>query len=76
MLLGYYLCLHLLLSCLNEPVESRTLHLDSCSVHVHTHELRKYYSDMRSDVVSLHLIQHNFPTPLSGCETSRIPQYF
>lgn len=53
MLSGYYLCLLLLLSCLNEPAESGTLHLDSCSVHVHTHELRKYYSDMRSDVVSI-----------------------
>lgn len=52
MLLGYYLCLLVLLSCLNEPAESRTLHLDSCSVHVHTYELRKYYSDLRSDVVS------------------------
>lgn len=75
MLLGCYLCLLLLLlSCLNERAESRTLHLDSCSVHIHTHELRKYYSDMRSDVVSLHLIQHNFLTPLSGCETGRNPQ--
>ncbi|XP_040889389.1 interleukin 19 like [Toxotes jaculatrix] len=52
MLLGCSLCLLLLLSCLSEPVESRTLHLDSCSVNVHTHELRKYYSTMRSDVLA------------------------
>uniref|UniRef100_A0A3B4TAT3 Interleukin family protein n=1 Tax=Seriola dumerili TaxID=41447 RepID=A0A3B4TAT3_SERDU len=53
MLLGCSLSLLLVLSCLSEPVESRTLHLDSCSVNVHTHELRKYYSTIRSDVVSL-----------------------
>lgn len=42
----------LLLSCLTEPAESRTLHLDSCSVSVHTHELRKYYAHIRSNAVS------------------------
>ncbi|XP_069394073.1 interleukin 19 like [Paralichthys olivaceus] len=52
MLLGCSLCLLLLLSCLSEPVESRHLHLDSCSVDVHTHELRKYYSAIRSDVLA------------------------
>ncbi|XP_069007403.1 interleukin 19 like [Embiotoca jacksoni] len=52
MLLSCSVCLLLLLSCLREAVESRTLHLDSCSVNVHTHELRKYYSGMRSDAVS------------------------
>uniref|UniRef100_A0A3P9AU68 Interleukin 19 like n=1 Tax=Maylandia zebra TaxID=106582 RepID=A0A3P9AU68_9CICH len=31
---------------------SRTLHLDSCSVSVHTHELRKYYAHIRSNAVS------------------------
>ncbi|XP_035488493.2 interleukin 19 like [Scophthalmus maximus] len=51
MLLGSSICLLLLLSCLGEPVESRALHLDSCSVNVHTHELRKYYSTIRSDAV-------------------------
>uniref|UniRef100_A0A3B4GN67 Interleukin family protein n=1 Tax=Pundamilia nyererei TaxID=303518 RepID=A0A3B4GN67_9CICH len=42
----------LLLSCLTEPAESRTLHLDSCSVSVHTHELRKYYAHIRSNAIS------------------------
>uniref|UniRef100_A0A665VXW8 Interleukin 19 like n=1 Tax=Echeneis naucrates TaxID=173247 RepID=A0A665VXW8_ECHNA len=45
------LCLLFLLSCLSEPADSRSLHLGSCSVSVHTHELRKYYSTIRSDVV-------------------------
>lgn len=53
MLLGSLLCLFLLLSSLSEPAHSRTLHLGNCSVSVHTQELRKYYSNMRSDVVSL-----------------------
>ncbi|XP_031176600.1 interleukin 19 like [Sander lucioperca] len=51
MLLGCSLCLLLLISCLSEHVESRTLNLDSCSVNVHTHELRKYYTDIRSNVI-------------------------
>uniref|UniRef100_A0A3B5A3I5 Interleukin family protein n=1 Tax=Stegastes partitus TaxID=144197 RepID=A0A3B5A3I5_9TELE len=51
MLLGCSVSLLLLLVCLTEPVESRTLHLDSCSVNVHMHELRKYYSDIRSNAV-------------------------
>ncbi|AWP03064.1 putative interleukin-20-like [Scophthalmus maximus] len=34
MLLGSSICLLLLLSCLGGPVESRALHLDSCSVNV------------------------------------------
>ncbi|XP_068451237.1 interleukin 19 like, partial [Clinocottus analis] len=38
----------LLLSCLSELGESRTLSLASCSVNVHMHELRKYYTDIRS----------------------------
>ncbi|XP_070759097.1 interleukin 19 like [Enoplosus armatus] len=50
MLLGCSLLL-LLLS-LSELVESRTLHLDSCSVNVHTHELRKYYSAIRSNAIA------------------------
>lgn len=53
MLLGSSLCLLLLLSCLSEVMEGKTLHLDSCSVNVHTHELRKYYSTIRSNAVSL-----------------------
>ncbi|XP_010737134.3 interleukin 19 like [Larimichthys crocea] len=52
MLLGHSLCLLLLLSRLGELVESRALHLDSCSVNVHTQELRKYYSTMRSNVIA------------------------
>ncbi|XP_023122992.1 interleukin 19 like [Amphiprion ocellaris] len=52
MLLGCSVSLLLLLICLTEPVESRTLHLDSCSVNVHMHELRKYYSDIRSNAIS------------------------
>ncbi|XP_029286529.1 interleukin 19 like [Cottoperca gobio] len=51
MLLGRSLCLLLLLSCLSELVESRTLILNTCSVSVHTHELRTYYTKIRSDVI-------------------------
>uniref|UniRef100_A0A3B3HF71 Interleukin family protein n=1 Tax=Oryzias latipes TaxID=8090 RepID=A0A3B3HF71_ORYLA len=43
MLLG---CLVSLLFILNRVVDSRTLHTDSCSFNVYTHELRKYYADM------------------------------
>ncbi|XP_045885265.1 interleukin 19 like [Micropterus dolomieu] len=50
MLLGCSLFLLLLSLC--ELVESRTLHLDSCSVNVHTHELRKYYSAIRPNVIA------------------------
>nr|XP_046241225.1 interleukin 19 like [Scatophagus argus] len=51
--LGRSVCLLLLLllSYLSELVESNTLHLDSCSVNVHTHELRKYYSAIRSNAI-------------------------
>ncbi|KAI4826434.1 hypothetical protein KUCAC02_029882 [Chaenocephalus aceratus] len=49
MLLARSLCLLLLLSCLSEPVESRTLNLNSCSVSVHTTELRTHYTDIRSN---------------------------
>ncbi|KAG8007936.1 Interleukin-20 [Nibea albiflora] len=53
MLLGRsLLCLLLLLSCLGELVEGRALHLDSCSVNVHTQELRRYYSTMRSNLIA------------------------
>uniref|UniRef100_A0A3B5AA08 Interleukin-20-like n=1 Tax=Stegastes partitus TaxID=144197 RepID=A0A3B5AA08_9TELE len=38
--------------CVNLTSLSRTLHLDSCSVNVHMHELRKYYSDIRSNAIS------------------------
>ncbi|CAK6955779.1 interleukin 19 like [Scomber scombrus] len=51
MLLGCSLCLLLLFSCLSDLAEGRTLHLDSCTVNVHTHELRKYYSALRSYAV-------------------------
>nr|XP_020448878.1 interleukin-20-like [Monopterus albus] len=52
MLLGCSFCLLVLLSCLSEPAKGRTLHLDSCSVNVHTHELRKYYSEIRSNAIA------------------------
>ncbi|XP_070815699.1 interleukin 19 like [Chaetodon trifascialis] len=52
LLLSRSLCLLLLLLCLNKLVESRALHLNSCSVTVHTHELRKYYSDIRSNAIA------------------------
>ncbi|XP_030274360.1 interleukin 19 like [Sparus aurata] len=42
----------LLLACVSELVQSRTLHLDSCSVNVHTHELRKYYLTIRSNAIA------------------------
>ncbi|KAG7235006.1 hypothetical protein INR49_003460 [Caranx melampygus] len=40
----------LLVTC--EPAQSRTLHLDTCSVSIHTHELRKHYSTIREDVMA------------------------
>ncbi|XP_015227934.1 PREDICTED: interleukin-20-like [Cyprinodon variegatus] len=46
------LCTLLLLGFLNRPVESRTLHVDGCSARVHFHELRKYFSDIKSDAIS------------------------
>uniref|UniRef100_A0A3P9J795 Interleukin family protein n=1 Tax=Oryzias latipes TaxID=8090 RepID=A0A3P9J795_ORYLA len=49
MLLG---CLVSLLFILNRAVDSRTLHTDSCSFNVYTHELRKYYADMRHHAIS------------------------
>uniref|UniRef100_A0A3Q3FBR2 Interleukin family protein n=1 Tax=Labrus bergylta TaxID=56723 RepID=A0A3Q3FBR2_9LABR len=51
MLLGCSLCLLVLLGWMSGYVESGTLHLDSCSVSVHTHELRKYYSAIRTNAV-------------------------
>ncbi|KAM9409068.1 interleukin 19 like [Pholidichthys leucotaenia] len=47
---AYLLLLLFLLSC--EPANSRTLQLDSCLVNIHSHELRKHYSDIRSRVIS------------------------
>ncbi|KAM7005843.1 interleukin 19 like [Tautogolabrus adspersus] len=44
-------CLLVLLSCMSGCVESGTLHLDSCSVSVHIHELRKYYSAIRTNAI-------------------------
>ncbi|XP_056129715.1 interleukin 19 like [Lampris incognitus] len=44
--------LFLLLNCLSETAESRKLHLGSCTISVHTHELRKYYNEIRSDVLA------------------------
>nr|XP_043879444.1 interleukin 19 like [Solea senegalensis] len=53
MLLGCSsLCLLLLLSCLSEPAHSLPLRLSSCSVNVHTAELWKYHSTIRSDVIA------------------------
>ncbi|XP_029989150.1 interleukin 19 like [Sphaeramia orbicularis] len=52
MLFGCCLCLLVLLSGLSDTVESRTLHLDSCSVNVHIHELRKHYSTIRLSAIS------------------------
>uniref|UniRef100_A0A3B3CLC1 Interleukin 19 like n=1 Tax=Oryzias melastigma TaxID=30732 RepID=A0A3B3CLC1_ORYME len=46
-----FLLLFLSLCILLLSAESRTLHADSCSFNVHTHELRKYYSDVRSHAV-------------------------
>ncbi|XP_065811585.1 interleukin 19 like [Labrus bergylta] len=51
MLLGCSLCLLVLLGWMSGYVESGTLHLDSCSVSVHTHELRKYYSAIRTNAI-------------------------
>ncbi|XP_026162988.1 interleukin 19 like [Mastacembelus armatus] len=51
MLFGCSLCLLLLLCCLS-GLESRTVHLDTCSVNIHIHELRKYYSDIRSNAIT------------------------
>uniref|UniRef100_UPI0037E8AEFF interleukin 19 like n=1 Tax=Semicossyphus pulcher TaxID=241346 RepID=UPI0037E8AEFF len=52
MLLGCSVCLLVLLSCLSGLVESGTLHLDSCTVSVHIHELRKYYTTLRSNAIA------------------------
>ncbi|XP_071373926.1 interleukin 19 like [Centroberyx affinis] len=49
---GCSLCLLLLLSCLAELVDSRRLHLGSCAVSVHTHELRQYYADIRPNAIA------------------------
>uniref|UniRef100_A0A668AF64 Interleukin 19 like n=1 Tax=Myripristis murdjan TaxID=586833 RepID=A0A668AF64_9TELE len=46
------LSLLLLLSCGSRPVESRRLHLGSCAVTVHIHELRQYYADIRPNAVT------------------------
>lgn len=46
------ICLLLLLSCLSDLVESRSLLLNSCSINAHTQELRKYYSSLRANAVS------------------------
>ncbi|XP_034022801.1 interleukin 19 like [Thalassophryne amazonica] len=46
------LLLLLLLSCLSQLVVSRSLELGSCTVTVHTHELRKYYNSIRSTAVA------------------------
>ncbi|XP_034554203.1 interleukin 19 like [Notolabrus celidotus] len=52
MVFGFSLCLFVLLNCLSGLVESGTLHLNSCSVSAHTHELRKYYSAIRSNAIA------------------------
>uniref|UniRef100_A0A3P8V1L5 Interleukin family protein n=1 Tax=Cynoglossus semilaevis TaxID=244447 RepID=A0A3P8V1L5_CYNSE len=51
MLLCCSLALLLVLSCLKD-VKSRAIPLSSCSVNVHTQELQKYYSDIRSDLLA------------------------
>uniref|UniRef100_A0A3B5Q179 Interleukin family protein n=1 Tax=Xiphophorus maculatus TaxID=8083 RepID=A0A3B5Q179_XIPMA len=55
MLLSSSVCamLLLLLGFLNRPAESRTLHMDGCSANVHLHELHRYFSEIKSDAVSL-----------------------
>uniref|UniRef100_A0A3Q4ANB6 Interleukin family protein n=1 Tax=Mola mola TaxID=94237 RepID=A0A3Q4ANB6_MOLML len=45
-------CLLLLLICLGEVTQGRHLLLNACSVNVHTQELHKYYSHIRSNAVS------------------------
>ncbi|XP_013857522.1 interleukin 19 like [Austrofundulus limnaeus] len=42
----------LLLGCLCRTTEGRTLHVDGCSAHVHLHELRSHYSDIRQHAQS------------------------
>uniref|UniRef100_A0A3Q3R898 Interleukin family protein n=1 Tax=Monopterus albus TaxID=43700 RepID=A0A3Q3R898_MONAL len=85
MLLGCSFCLLVLLSCLSEPAKGRTLHLDSCSVNVHTHELRKYYSEIRSNAVKswmqkgqmccfLHLLLRFYVERVFGNYASAQPQ--
>ncbi|KAF7660652.1 hypothetical protein LDENG_00276940 [Lucifuga dentata] len=49
---GCSLCLLLLLSYLSEVAKSRSLHLHTCIVNVHTHELRVYYSAIRADLIA------------------------
>ncbi|CAN9512328.1 unnamed protein product [Ophioblennius macclurei] len=50
MLLGCSVCLLVLISCLD--AQSRTVELNSCSVTIRLSELRRYYSDIRSAVLS------------------------
>ncbi|XP_075997393.1 interleukin 19 like [Genypterus blacodes] len=52
MLGGFAFCLLLLLSCLTEVVKSRSLNLNTCTVNVHTQELRTYYTAIRTDLIA------------------------
>uniref|UniRef100_A0A3Q3W2K0 Interleukin family protein n=1 Tax=Mola mola TaxID=94237 RepID=A0A3Q3W2K0_MOLML len=45
-------CLLLLLICLGEVTQGRHLLLNACSVNVHTQELHKYYSHIRSNAIT------------------------
>ncbi|XP_054640226.1 interleukin 19 like [Dunckerocampus dactyliophorus] len=47
-----FLSLLLLLGLLSEFVFSRTLQFDSCTVSVHTQELRRHYTEIRSQAIS------------------------
>lgn len=49
-------CLLALIASLVGLAQSRRLHLGNCTVSAHTVELRKYYNDMRTDVVSACLL--------------------
>ncbi|XP_054606219.1 interleukin 19 like [Nothobranchius furzeri] len=42
----------IILGCARGLVRGRTLHADGCSANVHTHELRKYYSDIQLHAIS------------------------
>ncbi|KAK0155688.1 Interleukin-20 [Merluccius polli] len=44
-------CLLVLIASLAELAQSRKLHLVGCTVGAHTGELRKYYNEMRTDVL-------------------------
>ncbi|XP_017271339.1 interleukin 19 like [Kryptolebias marmoratus] len=49
---SFVVSLLVLLGCLCKAAEGRTLHVDGCSANVHFHELRRQYTDIRSDALS------------------------